>query len=60
LKKKRKYKFEVKENVFSLKENVFNCFQTHLLRKAAINQKNNKKIKTNSKKIKISKKFNSV
>ena len=50
----------MKENVFLLKENASDCFQTCSLRKAAINQKNNKKIKTNLKKTRINKKFNSV
>ena len=50
----------MKKNVFLLKKNVSNCSQTCSLRKAAINQKDNKKIKTNLKKTKINKKFNSV
>ena len=43
----------MKENIFLLKENASDCFQTCSLKKAAINQKDNKKIKTNSKKLKL-------
>jgi len=39
--------------MFLLKKNASNHSQTCSLRKVAINQKDNKKIKTNSKKLKL-------